>query len=287
MADPIRIGAVSYLNTRPLVHGLEQKRDAGGFELSYAAPAKLADRMVAGELDLALLPVIELAGMPELEIVPGLGIVTSGASRSVLLVCNKPLDQIETVALDPESRTSNALARVLFAKVWRRQPKFTTGSRSLTETLAGNDAAVRIGDKALFEPLPENSLVHDLGTVWNEETRRPFVFAVWAARAGVLNRDLYQRLHDSRRRGKASIAQIARDYRWQGQSHPEIAQSYLTRNIVFRLGSSEIDAMKLFFRVAAEIGVIDKAPTIRMAFTRWTACHATAAMLRGTQRGSA
>ena len=131
MADPIRIGAVSYLNTRPLVYGLERERGAGAFELSYAAPAELADRMTAGQLDLALLPVIELAGMPELEVVPGLGIVTAGASRSVLLVSKKPLEQIETVALDPESRTSNALARVLFSKVWHRQPVFTRGTRSL------------------------------------------------------------------------------------------------------------------------------------------------------------
>jgi chorismate dehydratase len=283
MADPVRIGAVSYLNTRPLVHGLERDREAGGIELTYAPPAELADRMSAGELDLALLPVIELAGMPELEVVPGLGIVTAGASRSVLLVSRKPLEQVDSVALDPESRTSNALARLLFAKVWRRQPSFETGTHSLTESLERCDAAVRIGDKALFEPLPDGAHVQDLGTVWTEQTRRPFVFAVWAVRPGVLSRELYQRLHASRRLGKKNIEQIARDYRWRGRTYPEVAQSYLTRNIVYRLGSSEIDAMKLFFRETAEIGVIDKAPLIRLALTRWTTCHDTAAMLRGTQ----
>jgi len=282
MADPIRIGAVSYLNTRPLVHGLEKQPTEGGFELSYAAPADLADRMIAGELDLALLPVIELARLPELEVVPGLGIVTSGASRSVLLVSRKPLEQVDSVALDPESRTSNALARVLFSKVWRRQPSFETGSRSLTESLERCDAAVRIGDKALFDPLPDGAHATDLGSAWTEQTQLPFVFAVWAARPGVVTRDLYQRLHDSRRQGKKNIEQISRDYSWQGRSYPEIAQAYLTRNIIFRLGSSEINAMKLFFRVAAEIGVIDKAPPIRLAVTRWTECHATAAALRDT-----
>jgi chorismate dehydratase len=283
MVDPVRIGAVSYLNTRPLVHGLEAERESGAFDLSYAAPAELADRMVAGDLDLALLPAIELAGMPELEVVPGLGIVTFGASRSVLLVSNKPLDEVETVALDPESRTSNALARVLFAKVWHRQPAFRPGSRALTESLERCDAAVRIGDKALFDPIPGGCHVQDLGTVWTERTRLPFVFAIWAARPGVVTRDLYKRLHDSRRRGKASIERIARDYTWRGRAHPEVALAYLTRNIVYRLGSSEIDAMKVFFRTAAEIGVITEVPPIRLALTRWTACHATAAVLRGTQ----
>ena len=99
----------------------------------------------------------------------------------------------------------------------------------------------------------------------------------------MVNRELYVRLHDSRRLGKKNIEQIARDYTWRGRTYPEVAQSYLTRNIVFRLGSSEIDAMKLFFHQAAEIGVIDKAPPIRLALTRWTDCHATAAMLRGMQ----
>jgi len=283
MADTVRIGAVSYLNTRPLVHGLEAERESGGFDLSYAAPAELADRMIAGNLDLALLPVIELAGMPELEVVPGLGIVTAGASRSVLLVGKKPVDEVETVALDPESRTSNALARVLFDRVWRRQPAFSIGTRSLTESLEQCDAAVRIGDKALFDPVPDGCYVYDLGTVWTEQTRLPFVFAVWAARPGVVNRDLYKRLHDSRRLGKANIERIALDYTWQGRSHPEVARAYLTRNIVFRLGSSEINGLKLFLRMAAQIGVIDETPAIRMALTRWTECHATAAMLRGMQ----
>jgi len=153
----------------------------------------------------------------------------------------------------------------------------------LAETLEQNDAAVRIGDKALFEPLPDKTHAQDLGTVWHDETSLPFVFACWAARPGVVNRDLYKRLHDSRRLGKANVERIAEEYTWNGRSYPRVAQEYLTRNIVFRLGSSEIEAMKLFLRVAAEIGVIDRAPQIKLLLTRWTTCHATAAALRGSQ----
>jgi predicted solute-binding protein len=239
--------------------------------------------MASGALDLALLPVIELARMRDLELVPGLGIVTCGASRSVLLVCQKPARRVASVALDPESRTSNALTRVLFATVWKRQPDFTTGSRSLAESLERNDAAVRIGDKALFDPRPENTHVYDLGTVWTEQTGLPCVFAVWAARPGVVDRELYRLLHRSRRQGSANIERIAREYTWRGRSHPEVARAYLTENIAFRLGSSEIEAMRLLFHVAEEIGAIERAPRIKLALTRWTSCHAAAAVLRGAQ----
>jgi len=276
MSDTIRIGSVSFLNARPLVHGLEQGLGSRGIDLTYAAPAALADRMLEGELDLALLPVIELSRMPELEIVPGLGIVTSGASRSVLLIANVPIDQVSSVALDSESRTSNALVRVLFASVWQRRPEFTLHSGSLEVALSDYDAAVRIGDKALFEPQPAGTFVYDLGTVWSDKTRLPFVFAAWAARPGVLDRELYRTLHDARRRGLAKLEQIARDYAWQGRSHPQLALEYLRDNISFRLGADEVQAMKLFFRVAAEIGVIERAPELRMAMTRWSVCHETA-----------
>ena len=101
MSAKIRIGAVSYLNTRPLVFGLEQGVGEDRIELSYSVPARLADRMIAGELDIALMPVIELAKMPELEIVPGLAIGTSGPSRSVLLISRRPIERVESVAAAP------------------------------------------------------------------------------------------------------------------------------------------------------------------------------------------
>src|SRR6188768_2319647 len=110
-----RIGAVSYLNTRPLVFGFEQGLGAERVTLSYDVPSVLAARLDAGELDVALLPVIELARIPDLAIVPGIAIGSFGECRSVLLVARKPLDEIRSVALDPESRTSNALVQVLCA----------------------------------------------------------------------------------------------------------------------------------------------------------------------------
>jgi chorismate dehydratase len=276
----VRVGAVSYLNTRPLVFGIEQGIGASRIELSYDVPSAIARQMASGEIDVGLLPVIELARIPDLEIVPGLGIVTRGPSRSVLLVARKPLDEIETVALDPHSCTSNALVRVLFAEAWGGSPRFVDGPLDFEAALAECDAAVRIGDKALFEPLPEGAEAHDLGTAWTDRTGLPFVFAVWAVRSGVLDRRLYQDLHDSRREGSRMIDPIAADYTWNGRQYPEISRRYLHENIFFRLGSAELRAMETFFEASARLGLIDEAPELRLGLQRWTRCDETAAALR-------
>lgn len=278
MSRRIRIGAVSYLNTRPLVYGLEQGLGADRLELSYAVPARLADAMASAELDIALLPVIELARMPELELVPGLGIVTQGPSRSVLLVSRGPVEEIASVALDPESRTSNVLSRVLLAEVWKRRPDFATGPADLDRALSHFDAAVRIGDKALFQPKIEGSLTHDLGQVWTEKTGLPFVFAVWAARPGVLDRGIYGVLHESRRLGSANLDRIVNEYTWNGRSFPEIARDYLTKRIRFRLGAAEMEAMRTFFGAAEAERLIDAAPALRLALQRFTKCHEAAGL---------
>jgi chorismate dehydratase len=277
MADKVRIGAVSYLNTRPLVFGMEQGLGAGRIDLSYAVPAVLARQMTAGELDIALLPIIELARIEGLELVPGLGIVTLGPSRSVLIVSRCPIEQIESLALDPESRTSNILAQLLLAEVWGRRPEVVAGRPALDDALSGADAAVRIGDKALFEPIPEGYRAYDLGTIWTEQTRLPFVFAAWIAREAILDREIYQVLHQSRRQGSTAIDLIAEDYTWQGRQHPGTARDYLTHHIRFRLGSQEIQAIELFFDRAAAHGLIDTKPRVKLALQGWSECHEAAA----------
>jgi len=264
----IRAGAVSYLNTRPLVFGIEQGLGAERLELSYDVPSVLASRMAAGELDLALLPIIELARIPNLVIVPGLAIGSLGNCRSVLLVAKKPLAEVRCVALDPDSRTSNALARVLFAEAWGVAPAFVDGPRDLTLALEEHDAAVRIGDKALFAPIPEGAIAYDLGGAWTARTSLPFVFAVWATRPGVIDRETYEILHASRRAGSAVLSAIAADYTWNGRQYPEVALAYLRDAMRYRLGDPEVAAMRRFLAAAAQIGVIDSAPLLEFASFR-------------------
>jgi predicted solute-binding protein len=127
---------------------------------------------------------------------------------------------------------------------------------------------VRIGDKALFEPLPEGTIAYDLGGAWTARTTLPFVFAVWAARPGVVDREVYQLLHDSRRAGSAALAAIADDYTWNGRQYPAIALPYLRDAMRYRLGDPEVAAMRRFLAAAAAIGVIDSAPRIELASFR-------------------
>jgi chorismate dehydratase len=285
MSDKVRIGAVAYLNTRPLVHGMNQGLGSDRIDLSFEVPAVLADRMRTADLDVALMPVIELARMPELQVVPGLGIVTDGDSRSVLLISKRDFDRIESVALDVESRSSNALTRVLLAEMWGLRPRIDSARPvSVAEALETCDAVVRIGDKALFEPVPEGLQVLDLGGAWTRATKLPFVFAAWIARPGVVDREIYGVLHESRRRGSRVTDELAEAYTWGGLHHPEIARDYLRHNIRFRLGARELEAMKLFFALAETHGVIDRAPEIHMVFGDSSACRTAASPALGTGR---
>jgi len=278
----LRIGSVDYLNARPLVWGLEHGLGAGRIELSYHVPAEVSRRLAAGDLDVALLPVIDLARIEGLEIVPGLGITTRGPARSVLLVSRVPVEAIATLAPDPESRTSNVLAQVLLAEVWGVRPREVAGSVDLGPDLGGADAAVRIGDKALFEPPPPGATIIDLGEAWTSATGLPFVFAAWAARVGVIDRDLYGTLHASRREGTRSLDRIAEEYAWRGRRDPELARRYLTEHIHYRLGAAELDAIRRFLAVAARLGLVPQAPDVRLALTRWTGCHEAVSRLAET-----
>lgn len=258
MDGKVRVGAVSFLNTRPLVFGFEQGIATDRISLSYAVPSVLAERMERGELDLALLPSIELARIPDLEIVPGLAIGSRGDCRSVLLVARTPIERIRRVSLDPESRTSNALTRILFAGHWNGAPEFVPGPRDLDAALAGADAAVRIGDKALFDPIPDGTTAHDLGAVWTAWTGLPFVFAVWAARPGVLDRSLYRAFHASRRRGSAALDAIADDYTWNGRQYPEVSRAYLREAMRYRLGADEVRGLRRFLDAARALGLVER-----------------------------
>lgn len=274
MTSRIRIGAVAYLNTKPLVLGLEEGMGRDRLDLSFDVPAALATRLAVGDVDLALLPVVELARIPGLEVIPGISISARGAAASVLLVTRTPLDRVRRVALDAESRTSNALVQVLFAESWGTRPEFVVGSADLAATLASSEAAVRIGDKALFDPLPPGCEAIDLGEAWTASTGLPFVFAVWAARPGVVDRDLYRVLHASRRRGVAELRRIADGYAWRGTTYPERSFDYLSRRMVYRLGAPEVEGLERFLSAAHRLGLTDRPAPVRLARFSETTCDA-------------
>jgi chorismate dehydratase len=157
------------------------------------------------------------------------------------------------------------------------------GPLALDRALAECEAVVRIGDKALFETPPDGVEVHDLGEVWTRASGLPFVFAAWAAAPGIVDREIYRILHESRRRGVKVIDRIAEEFRWNGYHDPTLVRGYLMEHIQYRLGAAEVQAIKRFLTVAQRLGLVDHVPDIRLALGRWTSCHEIASRQERTE----
>jgi chorismate dehydratase len=263
---PLRIGVVAYLNSRPLARGLERRKGDGRFELRYLPPAKLADELAAGRLDVGLVPSIELLRIPELVVVPGLAIAATHEARSVLLVSKVPVREIRRVALDENSRTSAALVRIVLAERYGIGPEYAPAAPVLDEMLAAADAALLIGDPALRVDRTRY-VVLDLAGEWFELTGLPFVFAVWAARGEATASAVGQLLRASREAGRAEIdAIVAEAARESGLPEPLLSE-YYRHNLRFELGEAERRGLEAFLKRAAapSAAVADRAAAARGA----------------------
>ncbi len=253
---PLRLGVVSYLNAVPTVHGL------GGdprFQVVRDLPSRIAARLHAGELDLGLIPSIEYAE-GDYAIVPGIAIASRGPVRSVSLLYRGRLEHVRRVAVDTSSRTSAALVRVLLRDRLGRDPEYTPMPPDVPIMLNAADAALVIGDPALYYDGDASRL--DLGAEWTERTGHPFVYAFWAGPAGVVSADDVARLQAALAAGLAAIGPIATSY----NGHPERAalnESYLRGNISYALGEAELAGLREFYARALEGGLIERVPLLR------------------------
>ena len=248
----IRLGAVGYLNARPLVYRLDRSPN---FSLRFDIPSKCAELLHGGDIDVGLIPSIEyLRGKP-MAIVPDIAIASRGAVTSVMLYTTRPIDQVGSIAMDTSSRTSVALVRVLCAKLFKIAPTFEPLGPNLETMLASHDAALLIGDPALFEPRAASHDVIDLGETWFRFTGLPFVYAFWAGRPDALTPAHVKELQDTRDRGLANADEVAREYLKDAPERHELGARYLRENIKYYLGDEEKAGLEQFYRYAAEIGV--------------------------------
>jgi chorismate dehydratase len=251
---PVRLGAVSYLNTKPLVYGLEQRPDL--FNVRFDVPARCAALLHEGRTDLGLIPAIEyLRG--EYRIVPGIAIGSDGPVASVAIFSRVPVERIATLAMDISSRTSVALTRILCARHWQIGPKLTPSEPDVRAMLACADAALIIGDPALTIDAEDLGLIKiDLGSAWKAMTGLPFVYAMWTGRDGACGSTHVAELNAARRRGEANLAQIAADEAGGNQALEQRLFRYLSDNLRYGLDRAELAGLRRFHELAAEQGLV-------------------------------
>jgi chorismate dehydratase len=251
---PLRLGAVSYLNTKPLVYGLGAHPDQ--FDVRFDVPAKCAELLHAGKVDLGLIPAIEyLRG--DYAIVPGISIASDGDVATVAVFTRKKIGDVQSLALDLSSRTSVALTRVLCAKHWHIAPKFTPAEPDLETMLQKADAALVIGDPAFdIDPARQKVTKIDLGAEWKAMTGLPFVYAMWVGRPGAATPEQCRWLREARDAGIEHLPEIARQFAGGNADLERRTLIYLRDNLKFGLGNSEQSGLRRFHELAAEVGLV-------------------------------
>jgi chorismate dehydratase len=270
---PLRISAISYLNTAPLMWDFEHGQAGSAFDISYTLPSACARALQAGTADIGIIPAAAYAQVPGLIVLPGVAIASRRPVRSILLASRVPVDQIRTVALDTSSMTSVALTKILFEKWLGGARTFTPMSPNIEEMLAQHDAGLLIGDPAL-QIDRTRYITLDLAEEWIRYTGKPFVFAFWAVRQQALQEDALPEAAPSQ--DLAAVFQQSRDHGLEPRSLDQIARewaprlglkesdvrSYLTENIYYHLDADCLEGLHLFYRYAAEIGALPAAPEI-------------------------
>jgi len=255
MSRPI-IGAVSYLNTKPLVAGMAEV--GGAFDWVYDIPSRLAERLKAGELTAALVPIVEAAN-PDYTIVSNACIACRGPVRSVKLLGRVAPDKTKSLALDEGSRTSRILAQVLLAKRFNVRPATTCLKMEADWRNTSTDAVLVIGDRAMNIDPCGFEFCWDLGQEWQQWIELPFVFAVWAAhRSGPIS-ELDWVLSTSRDAGLENLEKIAARYAADYQLTVDECYTYLGQQLHFELGAAERMGAELFFKFARELRLLDQA----------------------------
>jgi chorismate dehydratase len=253
MERRIRIGAVNYLNTKPLICDLAEL--APEAELILDLPSRLADRLAAGELDVALIPIVEYFRAGTYTVVPDIAIASRGPVLSVTLFSKVPWTGIRRVALDVGSRTSAALTQILLGQRYHVTPEVVPLPMDADPEKLDADAVLLIGDRAMHACLPGFPHAFDLGQEWTDWTGLPFVYAIWAVRGGVDLGNVADALLAAKLRGRERIGPIAaREAAILGLD-AGFCRRYLQSIIQFDLGHRELAGVQRFQALATEAGL--------------------------------
>ena len=253
---PTRVGGVTYLNAWPVLYGLMLGREPLTLRMAY--PSTLAERLVAGTCDIALAPVATLALRPGFELSPGICIGADGPVASVLIVGERPVEELSRLLLDTQSRTSVVLAQLVSAHLRKGRPLAVEAGdlARIEREVGGSTGAVVIGDPALALR-GRYPYVLDLGEAWRAWTGLPFVFAAWIAQPGVLDDGLAHMLARSLEHGLAARREIAHLWAAQHGGEPAFFERYLTENIRYRLDARFRAGLEEFLARARAAGLLE------------------------------
>jgi len=251
----LRVGIVNFLNSKPLAWGFLKGHHADLFAPSYHPPALVARMLGQGNLDIGLIPSIEVQRIPNLRVLPDMCVGAKQEVRSVVLVSRGPVEEIRRVALDLNSRTSSTLVRILLRERWGLDPEYLHERPDPERMLNEADAALIIGDPALRLDREKYHVI-DLAAEWKALTGLPFVFAVWAVRPEVEVPDLPFYFKSSLRYGLSSLDTLVREAAAELGLDTSEVRTYLTENLHFFLRSEEIEGLEEFYRRAHSHGLI-------------------------------
>jgi chorismate dehydratase len=288
--NSLRISIVQYLNTAPLVHGFTHGPLRGKYHLSFTVPSQCAEALRSGAADLAIIPAIEYQRIADLVLVPNLSIASKKAARSLLLISRKPVNDVTRIALDRGSRSTQALTRILCQRLWKVDPQFFEAEPDLPSMLRKADATLLIGDPALRVSSameqqarrdPSGALtcsgasagvencptlyVYDIVEEWRALTKLPAVLAVWAGRRAAVTPEVVQDFQRSLSFGLRSIDEISAQASAELKLPAAHLRRYLMENIDYTLDEENMQGLSVYYRYAAEMGLIPGVQPIERA----------------------
>jgi chorismate dehydratase len=283
----LRVSIVEFLNTAPLVWGFTDGPLAGKYELLFAVPSQCAEDLRAGRADVGIIPSIEYQRMENVVALPGMAIAAKNEVRSLLVISKTPIEQAQSIALDTNSRSTVALARILCRRHWKVSPEFIDMAPDADNMLARADAAVLIGDPALRLRLKVDALeakvpgteaccccdgddehpvkgietlfLYDVAQQWREMTGLPSVLAIWVARRGVVTPEMVADFQASREYGLSHVGDIAEGAALKLELAPRDLERYLTENIDYSLDEENLAGLRRYYEECAKAGLIPRA----------------------------
>ena len=239
----LTISAVSYLNTIPFIYGLKQSKLMDTIDLQLDYPALCADKLINGEVDIALVPVVVIPQLENAYIISDYCIGSDGEVDTVCLYSDVPIEEIQTIALDYQSHTSVELLKILLKEYWQLSPELIKAEVGFEDSIKGKHAALVIGDRA-FALNAKHTYIYDLSAIWKEMTGLPFVFAAWVA-----NKKLPQDfIIDFNKALEKGLSDMQKALNFEGDNYPNCKnpEDYLNNKISYNLDAEKQKGMALF-----------------------------------------